>query len=536
MGSRKNLCLAQFLKEAQLQKSIGLKQYSYISLFGRNSLADLRNAVVENSISTDDLDAKPSLTSLEQAANVFRQSLTRAGFLTQYLPKSDKYADGIQRIMFLLTRNKIVCLDDLERAGSGLNIKDVLGLASQLKDEKGCKVVILLNDEKLEAKQKIDFDDQLEKVADTIFNFEPSPQEALMIALTTDGEVKELIVEDCKKLKINNIRVLKKIELYCNKLSYILNGLDQRVLQQAIHTATLASFSKFQPKDAPGIEYIMKFDPYASLWEANEPSKPSEPDPHSDLLLEYDFGNADEFDKAIIAGIINGFFDEQAVRNLGEAVNQNLALNDQSNAYKAAWKIYHGSYEDNANEIIESLAQSIRSNISVVDISNLDAVVQTLRELGADEKATEIIKFYIDNKKGDSTIWDTEDYSYRGGIKDSEVLSACNEKLRLHEPDLTPKDVLIKVGISKGLTAKDDALLAKASTNDIKHVLKSVRGETRSNVISAVRLYLSISNPSADLLKIQKNLDSVLREIASENALNRRRIRGVFDINLDSST
>ena len=100
--------------------------------------------------------------------------------------------------MFLLARNKIVCLDDLERAGAGLNIKDVLGLASQLKDEKGCKVIILLNDEKLEESQKIDFENQLEKVADIIFNFDPSPEEAITIALTTEGAFKELLSQNCK--------------------------------------------------------------------------------------------------------------------------------------------------------------------------------------------------------------------------------------------------------------------------------------------------------------------------------------------------
>ncbi|MBB2964395.1 hypothetical protein [Methylobacterium sp. R2-1] len=280
----------------------------------------------------------------------------------------------------------------------------------------------------------------------------------------------------------------------------------------------------------------MKFDPYAGLWESNETSKPKDSDPHADLLLEYDFGNVDELDKAIISGVVKGFFDEETVRSFGESVNHNLALSDQGNAYRAAWRVYHDSYEDNAEEIIESLVQSIRSNINVVDISNLDAVVQTLRELGANEKAAELIRFYVDNKSGDATIWDTESYSYRGGIKDAEVLSACNEKLRLHEPETTQKEVLLKVGISQGWNAKDDALLANASTENIKHILKSVRGETRSNVISAVRLYLSISNPSADVKKIQENLDFALREIAGENALNRRRIKGVFGIDADINT
>ena len=198
----------------------------------------------------------------------------------------------------------------------------------------------------------------------------------------------------------------------------------------------------------------MKFDPYAGLWNSKENSKSKEPDPHADLLLEYGFGSVDEFDKSIISGIEKGFFDDQAIRNFGEAVNHNLMLNDQGTAYREAWKIYHDSYEDNADEIIESLVQSVRSNISVVDISNLDAVIQTLRELEANEEATELIKFYVNNKSGDTTTWDIENYSYRGGIRDTEVLLACNEKFRLYEPEITPKEVLLKVEIFRNGTRR----------------------------------------------------------------------------------
>jgi hypothetical protein len=63
-------------------------------------------------------------------------------------------------------RNTIVCIDDLERAGDGLNVKDVLGLATALRIEKKCKVVLLSNDNELEGQQKTDFEKQLEKVVD----------------------------------------------------------------------------------------------------------------------------------------------------------------------------------------------------------------------------------------------------------------------------------------------------------------------------------------------------------------------------------
>jgi len=63
-------------------------------------------------------------------------------------------------------RNQIVCIDDLERVGDGLSIKDVLGLVSFLKDQRKCKIVLLLNNEELQDRAATDFKSQLEKVID----------------------------------------------------------------------------------------------------------------------------------------------------------------------------------------------------------------------------------------------------------------------------------------------------------------------------------------------------------------------------------
>ena len=49
------------------------------------------------------------------------------------------------------------------RAGEGLSKKDVLGLVTQLKEQKRCKVVLLLNRDALRGAAD-DFDEQIEKV------------------------------------------------------------------------------------------------------------------------------------------------------------------------------------------------------------------------------------------------------------------------------------------------------------------------------------------------------------------------------------
>ncbi len=46
-------------------------------------------------------------------------------------------------------RNQIVCADDFERRGKQLDGGNVLGLISFLREERGCKIALILNHEKL---------------------------------------------------------------------------------------------------------------------------------------------------------------------------------------------------------------------------------------------------------------------------------------------------------------------------------------------------------------------------------------------------
>ena len=103
----------------------------------------------------------------------------------------------------------LICIDDLERKGSGLEIKDVLGLVSLLKEQKKCKVVLLLNDgeEGLE-----DYSKYREKVIDIELKFAPSPEECSSIAYSDDKAIIPKLKELVTNLGIRNIRILKKIE------------------------------------------------------------------------------------------------------------------------------------------------------------------------------------------------------------------------------------------------------------------------------------------------------------------------------------
>jgi hypothetical protein len=80
------------------------------------------------------------------------------------VPQLSGYVALSRQALFLTVRQQIVCIDDLERSGRDLGIKDVLGLMSFLKEQRACKVVLLLNNDALAGESASDFRTQLEKV------------------------------------------------------------------------------------------------------------------------------------------------------------------------------------------------------------------------------------------------------------------------------------------------------------------------------------------------------------------------------------
>src|SRR5258708_22234245 len=150
-GVGKTFAWNHFLEDARSNRQIGLNCYSYVSLFGVNSLDELKYSIFENSVHSSAIGFEPSLETLKTnaAAVAKRVGKKSLGFLQQ-LPKIKSYVGGLGPIWFLSVKEMIVCVDDIERHGKDLPVRDIFGLVSSLKEQKRCKVVLILNDEALE--------------------------------------------------------------------------------------------------------------------------------------------------------------------------------------------------------------------------------------------------------------------------------------------------------------------------------------------------------------------------------------------------
>lgn len=125
--------------------SIATKKYSYVSLFGARSISDVKKSILINCVDSDKYGQEPTITmsnlacKVQSFADLFKAAIPALG---DYIPDSDElnYSLSID--------NVLVCLDDLERASAQLEVKEILGLASELKERKSCKVFLILPDRK----------------------------------------------------------------------------------------------------------------------------------------------------------------------------------------------------------------------------------------------------------------------------------------------------------------------------------------------------------------------------------------------------
>ena len=110
-------------------------------------------------------------------------------------------------------RDSLIVIDDLERHSATLPVRDILGAITQLSEERGCQIIIVMNEDALKkgGGDALYFETK-EKVIDRELTFEPTVDEAVAIGLSDYQGKNQFAAEQCRELKIANIRTIQKID------------------------------------------------------------------------------------------------------------------------------------------------------------------------------------------------------------------------------------------------------------------------------------------------------------------------------------
>lgn len=533
-GVGKTYSWSRYLREANTKKGVVMNRYAYVSLFGQNSLDDLKYAIFESTVPLDQLDAGPNFSSVEASLHLGEKWGRRLLQLGNIAPVSRSILSGAGRTLFLAVRDQIVCIDDVERHGKGLEIKDVLGMLSFLKEQRNCKVVLLLNDEKLQGDAQVDFKSQLEKVVDTRIIFAPTPAEAAEIGVSTAAPFRDLLVSYCTSLGITNIRVIKKIDYLCYRLHDLLKGFDPGVFRQGAQTAALFGWSHYQPDLAPPVEFVTTYDQsyegYRRQAGKGEPS--AEEKAWAALLASYGFTRADEFDLVILKGIQDGFFDKDEIEPAAQTLNKEIESRNKDNSFQEAWDLFHGSFQPNADEVLDKMADALKRSVETISPINLAGAVSLFKELGRKDQAAELLEFYMAHRTESRKFYDLADSPFGDEVRDPDVREAFKKKLAAFQEKVDPTEVLERVAASSGWSPEDLSTLAGLSADDFQRVFEARTGKALRLVIKAALNFGSYGNATDEMVTIAARATEALRAIGRQSEINACRVR-IYGVTLE---
>ena len=239
------------------------------------------------------------------------------------------------------------------------------------------------------------------------------------------------------------------------------------------------------------------------------------------IMHRYGFIHFDEFDQIISEDVMNGFFDDNKVREGAEKYLKDAERARAEAALEEAWGPYHASFDDNAAEVSRAMFEGSRDNIKYMSAGNLSAAVMILKDIGYPNLASQLISEFVKSRDEgyvfDKGLWGHM-VSDPDVIEAVELLSANNRK-----PSPTPSQAA-EMLYKDNWSSEAEEVLEKLSIDDIVSLIKSVRGKEQEMIVMGLLAYRRVINKSDRQKNITENAVAALVKIGNESALNAHRM------------
>ncbi|MBP6004690.1 MAG: hypothetical protein KA746_14765 [Pyrinomonadaceae bacterium] len=521
------------ISEASKAAKVGKESYAYVSLFGLTDLESLKGSILAAKVNSHAV-AKSSNESFSQAVSGFKETFKDF----EKIPWLRNYTGGmVGAIAFRAIEKTLICFDDLERKSDEFDIKEILGLASYLKEQRNCKIVFISNEGTLSDEDIKEFGRHSEKVVDIQVTFAPTAEEAFEIAFTRTEDQYALVREYCLRLGVKNIRVLKRIKRFLHNLKPHLEGREKAVKVHIISSLILAVWSYYdKDSNPPSLEVIEKFSfPLIRMKSGLTKELIDEDDQRTcDLLYgTYGYYRTDPLDIEVFKLVRTGFIDENTFLRELESENQKAIARKGNETFSQIWKMFHSSFADNMEEFVKSAAILFEENVPFLALSDVESIVSILRSLGRDSEADTMIDRYL------ATHNDVFTSEFRGTVFYRHLKDEYfKEKVDLIIPtsSITGNfDEAMQLLVDKpGYEYRVVQYLASIDDDDFYEKVKLIESEKLYSMVRACLQMKEIDDEGGRYNEVARKMSSALERIATEADINRIRIAHMFQIDISS--
>jgi Cdc6-like AAA superfamily ATPase len=524
-GVGKTYAWNELIREASEAKDLSKSKYSYVSLFGLNSLAEVRFSIAENM----QILQSDSLQPITEVKNAALGSIKYLKGFVSVIPYVGKALSDSSSLLFSsIVNDQIVCIDDLDRRGSAIRIEDVLGLVTSLRDERQCSVVLLLNEEALNEGKEI-FDRHFEKVIDSRLVFAPTPADAVRHGIKGSDDTSNQLRENCILLGISNIRVIRKIQRLVRSIEPLIADRSETIKKQTIHSLTILGWSKYQSGLAPPFKFYAD-NPYSRIMRSDKDKEMSDEEVSWSAITDrYKFEYLDDYDKKLLEFVKSEVADDDGIKAAAKLQDEEVSKRAANAAIEKGFGAFHGSFSDNLDEVVHDIKEALTTNRKFVNLATLNASVVLLKNIGRKDDALDLIKFYEENQEAE--FWEPERDPFDRPTNDPDMQAA----IVAHKPSKTEKvDIEAElIDVAQGLNADRIKRVADQITPEkIVELIKARKEAEMRRIIYAGLEFAKFSNASDDMKKIVAAMKQALGMIASESDLNAERAKK-YGISID---
>ncbi|WP_276117958.1 hypothetical protein [Pararhizobium qamdonense] len=504
------------------QDAIALGQYAYVSLFGINSVAEIKTAILQATSPRNEIGDYISNEKLRTRLNDGEKILRKVA--ASFMPAifGEGFGQAVVSALSMMIGKQIVCFDDLERKGAGLDIGDVLGYISHLKEDRLCKVVILLNEEAFQSNDDKQFRSYLEKVVDRSLLFEPTPEECAAIAITDKTEAANYVRERVTKLGVDNVRVIRKIYDLVKAIEPLLSRFAPSVFMNTASSIALLAWSHLQPDIAPSWEYLRKRSEWSGINQKDEPTE--QENAWDQQLTEYGFTTTSIFDSAVMSSIQAGYFDPKIIDEHAGLLHAQAVQLAAAAQLREAWDQHIFSFSTEEEEVIERLVRCFIKHVTHHELADLNALANLLKEFGKEDQFKAITAAYVTAKKGTPRSFDVTEAYLREEVH-PDLAAILEAELKGHQTTTTFEEALDEL-YNSSMSPRLIGILAKATVDDYFKAFKTLQGPRLQNALSGLREIMKITNPTPDGVTALNLAGTAMEKIGAESEYNRGRVRG----------
>jgi hypothetical protein len=233
----------------------------------------------------------------------------------------------------------------------------------------------------------------------------------------------------------------------------------------------------------------------------------------------------DEMDLVLLEGAQKGFFDEPALEVFAQGMHDQLAAARSDSSFSEAWDLYHDSFDDNKEEVLDAMHAAFKKAIDRMSLTSLNSTVEIFKGLGRPDQAQKMIETFVQARGQERSTFDLGAFPFAENVTDPDVVSALNKKLATFPIKKAPKAILIAISETSSWNSDDLRDLAALPVEDFYQLLKSSRGYELRHIINACLKFDNMGGASPEMKELSRRAKEALKRIGEESGINARRVR-----------